>query len=220
MILIGNGRPDKIFIPLELKTITLKNIAVLHPYLILLIYGLVLALIMGWGAQLWLVTEAFYIAIWATIGVAIGAVVTGVITGETIEEISSETIGGIIAGTIGAVIGGGEGWGLIIAFLGALVGAEKKAFYKPIKGVFQKSIENQFYRRGYNNRTIALYLLLTAATGILTGVGAVIGFSPYLLAGRGASAIPLTGMLAYPPIKRRQLFAQQRRRESSDHYLP
>lgn len=75
-------------------------------------------------------------------------------------------------------------------------------------------VYNDHERRGFNFGTIALYIILTIATGILTGVGAVVGFNSYLLAGLIASALPLAGMLIYPPLKLRSLKAQYRRLES------
>ncbi len=62
--------------------------------------------------------------------------------------------------------------------------------------------------------------VLTAATGILTGIGAVIGFNSYLLAGLTAAALPLAGMLIYPPLKLVRLKAQHRRQESQNLIEP
>ena len=56
--------------------------------------------------------------------------------------------------------------------------------------------------------------------GIITGIGAVIGFNSYLLTGLTASALPLAGMLIYPPLKLRRLKAQYRRQESQNLIEP
>jgi hypothetical protein len=74
---------------------------------------------------------------------------------------------------------------------------------------------NLFSERQFKNRwTVASYILLTSCFGISTGLGLVTGFTTYLLAASVLSAVSLTGLLIYPPLKLKQLKSQYHQQES------
>ncbi len=68
--------------------------------------------------------------------------------------------------------------------------------------------------------TVAAYILVSAFFGISTGLGAVIGFNPYLLSASVLSTVSLGGLFIYPPLRLQQLKAQYRRQESQNLIEP
>ena len=74
-----------------------------------------------------------------------------------------------------------------------------------------------FHERRFKNRwTVASYILLTSCLGISTGLGSVTGFSfnTYLLTASVLSAVSLTGLSIYPPLRLNYLKSQYRQQES------
>jgi serine/threonine protein kinase len=61
---------------------------------------------------------------------------------------------------------------------------------------------------------INLYILLTSCVGISTGLGFVSGFNTYLLTASVLSAVSLTGLSIYPPLRLNYLKSQYRQQES------
>lgn len=58
------------------------------------------------------------------------------------------------------------------------------------------------------------YILLTSCVGISTGLGFVSGFNTYLLTASVLSAVSLTGLSIYPPLRLQYLKSQYRQQES------
>jgi hypothetical protein len=56
-------------------------------------------------------------------------------------------------------------------------------------------LECNFLSRGFDFWMATLYILLTAAVGIFTGVASVIGFTSSLIFALSASALPLVSLL-------------------------
>lgn len=167
------------------------------------------------GAITWGIREGIRRGITGGIKGAIIGILTGGIAG-VIGLIIGWIIGGIIGLVLGLGIGLMIGWeressirlmiGLGISLMLTLMIGRPIALrmVEKLSPKVERILDNQFYSKGYQSTTIIGYLLLTTATSILTGIGAVVGFSPSLLAGLTVSALPLAGMLIYPPIKRMQ----------------
>jgi serine/threonine protein kinase len=72
-----------------------------------------------------------------------------------------------------------------------------------------------FYEKPLKNRVRATsYILLTSCVGISTGLGFVSGFNTYLLTASVVSAVSLTGLSIYPPLRLTSLKSQYRQQES------
>jgi serine/threonine protein kinase len=76
-------------------------------------------------------------------------------------------------------------------------------------------LTNLFHKRPFKNRwTVASYILLTSVLGVSTGLGFVSGFNTYLLTASVLSAVSLTGLSIYPPLRLNYLKSQYRQQES------
>ncbi|MDB9434403.1 serine/threonine protein kinase [Microcystis aeruginosa] len=72
-----------------------------------------------------------------------------------------------------------------------------------------------FYEKPLKNRVRATsYILLTSCVSISTGLGFVSGFNTYLLTASVLSAVSLTGLSIYPPLRLQYLKSQYRQQES------
>ena len=92
--------------------------------------------------------------------------------------------------------------------------SDKKFFFSSLG----KTLSRYFLQSKKN--TIHLYLFFIFIIGILIGIVAVIGFHPYVFIPLVASALPLSIMLIYPPLKLMQLKAEYRRQESKNLIEP
>ena len=235
IVLNSNARQEKYYLKVKVKTAPLQLNVSLPPYGFILAFGLVLALISGIGLQVGLLENV--IGRWIAVGI-FTAIALGIYSSKNSDWLDFEdlllgylvsfmflgvlvAIGWMIVVVIGVVIRWAStgvidtfeiidsikiplaislGFGVVLAIIWA-IGRAIRAI--PWNG----------------GRAIALSVL-TAATGILTGIGAVIGFNSYLLAGLTAAALPLAGMLIYPPLKLVRLKAQHRRQESQNLIEP
>ncbi|GCA71867.1 serine/threonine-protein kinase D [Microcystis aeruginosa NIES-2519] len=111
----------------------------------------------------------------------------------------------IAIGLLGGTLSGGIFGAIIAAFIGG--GLDSYA-----GGNF---FTNLFHKRPFKNRwTVASYILLTSCVSISTGLGFVSGFNTYLLTASVLSAVSLTGLSIYPPLRLQYLKSQYRQQES------
>lgn len=242
IVFISNAQQEKYYLKVKVKTALIKQNISTPPYGLIIVTGLVLAvisvIILTKNVLLMvLLREVFLVFFLALIeGIFLIAILPifvafiGVIMGVIFITFIGIVIG-VIFGPVGMSIGGILG--LLIGIAGSMeilkpmfkrlvkdTQNSTKNLQKKIIGFTNNILNDNFYKRGFNNNAVALYLLLTTATGILTGVSAVIGFNPYLLTGLGVSALPLSVMLIYPPLKLQRLKAQYRRQESQNLIKP
>lgn len=239
IVLNSNARQEKYYLKVKVKTAPLQPNVSLPPYGFILAFGLVLALISGIGLQVGLLE--IVIGRWIAVGI-FTAIALGIYSSKNRHWFDYENdplsgcllsfmfLGVLVAigWMIVVVIGGVIRWasaGVIDTFeiidsikIPAILLAISLGFgvVLAISWAIGRAIRAIPWNGG---RAIALSVL-TAATGILTGIGAVIGFNSYLLAGLTAAALPLAGMLIYPPLKLVRLKAQHRRQESQNLIEP
>lgn len=238
IVLNSNARQEKYYLKVKVKTAPLQLNVSLPPYGFILAFGLVLALISGIGLQVGLLENV--IGRWIAVGI-FTAIALGIYSSKNSDWLDFEDLllgylvsfmflGVLVAigWMIVVVIGGVIRWastGVIDTFeiidsikIPAILLAISLGFgvVLAISWAIGRAIRAIPWNGG---RAIALSVL-TAATGILTGIGAVIGFNSYLLAGLTAAALPLAGMLIYPPLKLVRLKAQHRRQESQNLIEP
>lgn len=239
IVLNSNARQEKYYLKVKVKTAPLQPNVSLPPYGFILAFGLVLALISGIGLQVGLLE--IVIGRWIAVGI-FTAIALGIYSSKNRHWFDYENdplsgcllsfmfLGVLVAigWMIVVVIGGVIRWasaGVIDTFeiidsikIPAILLAISLGFgvVLAISWAIGRAISEIPWDGG---RAIALSVL-TAATGILTGIGAVIGFNSYLLAGLTAAALPLAGMLIYPPLKLVRLKAQHRRQESQNLIEP
>ena len=111
------------------------------------------------------------------------------------------SIGGSILGLMGIFVGAVLGFliGLATAkFIGQITKNGFLAIMENLKKIIDNLLEENFHQRGFNDWAVTLYVLFSAAIGILIGIGTLIGFSFQLLAVLAVFSIPLTSMLVYP----------------------
>lgn len=223
IVLNSNARQKKYYLKVKVKTAAIEANLPIPPYSLILVSSLVSAIISGVLSRglLWILSESFIklaqqnSLLIITRGAIVGAIV-GVI------------FGAIIWAMIWAMIWLEKAiiWGIErdnSAIRRAILRADLAILRVIMRAMNTEEIlqnKNNFYNKVLNDRTIAIYVILSIATGILTGVGSVIGFNSYLLTGLIASALPLTGMLIYTQFKLRQLKAQYRRQESQNLIEP
>lgn len=223
IVLNTNARQEKYYLKVKVKTAAIEANLPIPPYSLILVSSLVSAIISGVLSRglLWILSESFIklaqqnSLLIITRGAIVGAIV-GVI------------FGAIIWAMIWAMIWLEKAiiWGIErdnSAIRRAILRADLAILRVIMRAMNTEEIlqnKNNFYNKVLNDRTIAIYVILSIATGILTGVGSVIGFNSYLLTGLIASALPLTGMLIYTQFKLRQLKAQYRRQESQNLIEP
>lgn len=239
IVLNSNARQEKYYLKVKVKTAPLQPNVSLPPYGFILAFGLVLALISGIGLQVGLLENV--IGRWIAVGI-FTAIALGIYSSKNRHWFDDENdplsvclllfmflgvlgpIGWMIVVVIGVVIRWAS-TGVIDTFeiidsikIPAILLAISLGFgvVLAISWAIERAIRAIPWNGG---RAIALSVL-TAATGILTGIGAVIGFNSYLLAGLTAAALPLAGMLIYPPLKLVRLKAQHRRQESQNLIEP
>ncbi|MCZ8248318.1 MULTISPECIES: serine/threonine-protein kinase [unclassified Microcystis] len=233
IVLNSNARQEKYYLKVKVKTAPLQPNVSLPPYGFILAFGLVLALISGIGLQVGLLENV--IGRWIAVGI-FTAIALGIYSSKNRHWFDDPLsaylllfmflgVLGPIGWMIGVVIGVVIRWastGVIDTFeiidsikiplaisLGfGVVLAISWAIGRAIRAI------------PWNGGLAVALSVLTAATGILTGIGAVIGFNSYLLAGLTAAALPLAGMLIYPPLKLVRLKAQHRRQESQNLIEP
>jgi len=240
IVLNSNARQEKYYLKVKVKTAPLQLNVSLPPYGFILAFGLVLALISGIGLQVGLLENV--IGRWIAVGI-FTAIALGIYSSKDRDWFNDPLL--IF---LQCVVGGGVlvaiGWMIFVVTMGALLwllgggdlaylmmeGVPERFGRTPIllaislgfgvvlaiSWAIGRAIGANFRNGG---RAITLSVL-TAATGILTGIGAVIGFNSYLLAGLTAAALPLAGMLIYPPLKLVRLKAQHRRQESQNLIEP
>ena len=239
IVLNSNARQEKYYLKVKVKTAPLQPNVSLPPYGFILAFGLVLALISGIGLQVGLLENV--IGRWIAVGIFTG-IALGIYSSKNRhwfdyenDPLSGYLLSFMFLGVLVAigwmivvVIGGVIRWasaGVIDTFeiidsikIPAILLAISLGFgvVLAISWAIGRAISEIPWDGG---RAIALSVL-TAATGILTGIGAVIGFNSYLLAGLTAAALPLAGMLIYPPLKLVRLKAQHRRQESQNLIEP
>ncbi|MFM2380008.1 MAG: Serine/threonine-protein kinase [Cyanobacteriota bacterium] len=239
IVLNSNARQEKYYLKVKVKTAPLQPNVSLPPYGFILAFGLVLALISGIGLQVGLLE--IVIGRWIAVGI-FTAIALGIYSSKNRhwfdyenDPLSGYLLSFMFLGVLVAigwmivvVIGGVIRWasaGVIDTFeiidsikIPAILLAISLGFgvVLAISWAIGRAISEIPWDGG---RAIALSVL-TAATGILTGIGAVIGFNSYLLAGLTAAALPLAGMLIYPPLKLVRLKAQHRRQESQNLIEP
>lgn len=236
IVLNSNARQEKYYLKVKVKTAPLQPNVSLPPYGFILAFGLVLALISGIGLQVGLLENV--IGRWIAVGI-FTAIALGIYSSKNEHwcDYENDPLSGClfsfmflgvlvaIGSMIVVVIGGVIRWasaGVIDTF--EIIDSIKIPLAISLGfGVvlaISSAIERAIRAIPWNGgRAIALSVL-TAATGILTGIGAVIGFNSYLLAGLTAAALPLAGMLIYPPLKLVRLKAQHRRQESQNLIEP
>lgn len=246
IVLNSNARQEKYYLKVRVKTAPLQLNVSLPPYGFILAFGLVLALISGIGLQVGLLENVigrwiavgiftaialgiysskykyykfheFFLKLLSVVGggvlVAIGLLVLRTIflsisfaviyTFEIIDSIGIDTfkiIDSMVLKISVILLAISLGVGVVLAISWPI-------------GIVIRAIP-------WNGGRAVDLSVLTAATGILTGIGAVIGFNSYLLAGLTAAALPLAGMLIYPPLKLVRLKAQHRRQESQNLIEP
>ena len=104
--------------------------------------------------------------------------------------------------------------GLVFALIGGILGWIFEMTFLKIEKIMNKIITKYFYSKGFSQKTFVSYILFSTLTSILIGISATTELHPYLITGLIASAVPLTGILLYPPLRLRQLKAKYRRQES------
>jgi hypothetical protein len=87
-------------------------------------------------------------------------------------------------------------------------------FQTTIFGVFNYYLKRKYHQYNKLDNINFFSTLFATGLGISTGIGAVIGFNPYLLSASTLSAVSLGGLCIYPPLKLQQLKAQYRKQES------
>lgn len=235
IVLNSNARQEKYYLKVKVKTAPLQLNVSLPPYGFILAFGLVLALISGIGLQVGLLENV--IGRWIAVGI-FTAIALGIYSSKNSDWLDFEdlllgylvsfmflgvlvAIGWMIVVVIGVVIrwastGVIDTFEIIDSIKIPLAISLGFGVVLAISWAIERAIRAIPWNGG---RAIALSVL-TAATGILTGIGAVIGFNSYLLAGLTAAALPLAGMLIYPPLKLVRLKAQHRRQESQNLIEP
>ena len=236
IVLNSNARQEKYYLKVKVKTAPLQPNVSLPPYGFILAFGLVLALISGIGLQVGLLENV--IGRWIAVGI-FTAIALGIYSSKNRHWFDDENdplsvclllfmflgvlgpIGWMIVVVIGVVIrwastGVIDTFEIIDSIKIPLAISLGFGVVLAISWAIERAIRAIPWNGG---RAIALSVL-TAATGILTGIGAVIGFNSYLLAGLTAAALPLAGMLIYPPLKLVRLKAQHRRQESQNLIEP
>lgn len=235
IVLNSNARQEKYYLKVKVKTAPLQLNVSLPPYGFILAFGLVLALISGIGLQVGLLENV--IGRWIAVGI-FTAIALGIYSSKNSDWLDFEdlllgylvsfmflgvlvAIGWMIVVVIGVVIrwastGVIDTFEIIDSIKIPLAISLGFGVVLAISWAIGRAIRAIPWNGG---RAIALSVL-TAATGILTGIGAVIGFNSYLLAGLTAAALPLAGMLIYPPLKLVRLKAQHRRQESQNLIEP
>jgi len=247
IVLNSNARQEKYYLKVKVKTAPLQPNVSLPPYGFILAFGLVLALISGIGLQVGLLENV--IGRWIAVGIFTGiftAIALGIYLSATNRRwvydpwnndplfltLHLLVVGGGVLVAIGwmivVVIGGVIRWasaGVIDTFeiidsikIPAILLAISLGFGVVL--AISWAIGRAIRAIPWNGGLAVALSVLTAATGILTGIGAVIGFNSYLLAGLTAAALPLAGMLIYPPLKLVRLKAQHRRQESQNLIEP
>ena len=245
--LSSNAKQENFYLNIKVKTAPIQLNTPLPPYWLIIGYSLFLAIIVKilvevylWqtylGSNMVIFQRLIGLGIVGAIGGVIGSVVGWRIVKVIIEEIFGAVSGEIervISGTdrtiIGAILGGAI-FGAIFKgelFAGAIGGVILGAIVWAIIGAIIwmiywgiNKLQIDCYNRGFNYWMIALYLILTMTTGMLTGLGTAIGFNIYLLLALTASALPLAVILIYPPLKLRKLKAEYRRQESQNLIEP
>lgn len=105
---------------------------------------------------------------------------------------------------LGFVIGG-----LLFSLMGLIIGIPFCFIFDSLRFININTISDFYF-----------YVLLTTAVGILTGIGAVIGFNLSILGCLAVTGIPLVVGLIRPPLKLRKLKAQYRQQESPNLIEP
>lgn len=236
IVLNSNARQEKYYLKVKVKTAPLQPNVSLPPYGFILAFGLVLALISGIGLQVGLLENV--IGRWIAVGI-FTAIALGIYSSKNRhwfdyenDPLSGYLLSFMFLGVLVAI-----GWMIVVVIGGVIRWASAGVIdtFEIIDSIkiplaislgfgvvlaISWAIERAIRAIPWNGgRAIALSVL-TAATGILTGIGAVIGFNSYLLAGLTAAALPLAGMLIYPPLKLVRLKAQHRRQESQNLIEP
>lgn len=233
IVLNSNARQEKYYLKVKVKTAPLQPNVSLPPYGFILAFGLVLALISGIGLQVGLLENV--IGRWIAVGI-FTAIALGIYSSKNSYWFDDPLLRFLLFFVSGGVLGP-IGW-MIVVVIGVVIRWASTGVIDTFEiidsikiplaislgfGVvlaISWAIGRAIRAIPWNGgRAIALSVL-TAATGILTGIGAVIGFNSYLLAGLTAAALPLAGMLIYPPLKLVRLKAQHRRQESQNLIEP
>lgn len=233
IVLNSNARQEKYYLKVKVKTAPLQPNVSLPPYGFILAFGLVLALISGIGLQVGLLENV--IGRWIAVGI-FTAIALGIYSSKNRHWFDDPLLSFLLLFMFLGVLGP-IGW-MIVVVIGVVIRWASTGVIDTFEiidsikiplaislgfGVvlaISWAIERAIRAIPWNGgRAIALSVL-TAATGILTGIGAVIGFNSYLLAGLTAAALPLAGMLIYPPLKLVRLKAQHRRQESQNLIEP
>ena len=236
IVLNSNARQEKYYLKVKVKTAPLQPNVSLPPYGFILAFGLVLALISGIGLQVGLLENV--IGRWIAVGI-FTAIALGIYSSKNSYwfDFENDPLSGYLLLFMFLGVLGPIGW-MIVVVIGVVIRWASTGVIDTFEiidsikiplaislgfGVvlaISWAIERAIRAIPWNGgRAIALSVL-TAATGILTGIGAVIGFNSYLLAGLTAAALPLAGMLIYPPLKLVRLKAQHRRQESQNLIEP
>ncbi|OPF19611.1 hypothetical protein B1L04_04315 [Microcystis aeruginosa KW] len=243
IVLNSNARQEKYYLKVKVKTAPLQPNVSLPPYGFILAFGLVLALISGIGLQVGLLENVIgrWIAVGIFTAIALGIYLSATNRRWVYDPWNNDplfltlhllVVGGGVLVAIGwmilVVIGGVIRWasaGVIDTFeiidsikIPAILLAISLGFGVVL--AISWAIGRAIRAIPWNGGLAVALSVLTAATGILTGIGAVIGFNSYLLAGLTAAALPLAGMLIYPPLKLVRLKAQHRRQESQNLIEP
>jgi serine/threonine protein kinase len=114
-----------------------------------------------------------------------------------VQIFSGLMIGGLLGGSLGVIL---------VIILGLWMRS-----YNDLWHLFSQL----FYEKPLKNRVRATsYILLTSCVGISTGLGFVSGFNTYLLTASVVSAVSLTGLSIYPPLRLTSLKSQYRQQES------
>lgn len=236
IVLNSNARQEKYYLKVKVKTAPLQPNVSLPPYGFILAFGLVLALISGIGLQVGLLE--IVIGRWIAVGI-FTAIALGIYSSKNRHWFDYENDPLSVCLLLFMFLGvlGPIGWMIVVVIRVVIRWASTGVIdtFEIIDSIMiplaislgfgvvlaiSWAIERAIRAIPWNGgRAIALSVL-TAATGILTGIGAVIGFNSYLLAGLTAAALPLAGMLIYPPLKLVRLKAQHRRQESQNLIEP
>lgn len=167
----------------------------------------------------------------ATIGMIVGAI-SGAIAGGINRGISLAIVVAIYGAIIGIISGaGGVAIGLVFdvllgetygffSMMGGCVGVCGAVFISVSLGNKYRDQEYSYRYQNFRKQESRRYILITTVVGILTGIGAIIGFNPYILGVLGVTGLPLTGMLIYPLIRQQRLKAQYHRQESQNLIEP
>ncbi|NCR76226.1 MAG: serine/threonine protein kinase [Microcystis aeruginosa K13-06] len=233
IVLNSNARQEKYYLKVKVKTAPLQPNVSLPPYGFILAFGLVLALISGIGLQVGLLENV--IGRWIAVGI-FTAIALGIYSSKNRhwfdDPLSAYLLLFMFLGVLGPI-----GW-MIVVVIGVVIRWASTGVIDTFEiidsikiplaislgfGVvlaISSAIGRAIRAIPWNGGLAVALSVLTAATGILTGIGAVIGFNSYLLAGLTAAALPLAGMLIYPPLKLVRLKAQHRRQESQNLIEP